>query len=129
MIIKQLKEISVHRSIINSMIYAMYKQANFERWDSWFGSYSKYSLYSIFTNALKQARIFQRDHCDEAHDEEGCNDDDDGWAKDCGLIQRDDCDEAHDEDGCNDDDDCWAEDCGLWFGGVFALCSYTALPA
>jgi len=56
MIIKQLKEISVHRSIIDSMIYAMYTQENFERWDSWFGSYSEYGLYSIFTNALKQAR-------------------------------------------------------------------------
>ncbi len=51
MIIKQLKEISVHRSIIDSMIYAMYTRENFERWDSWFGKYSEYGLYSIFANA------------------------------------------------------------------------------
>jgi hypothetical protein len=51
MIIKQLKEISVHRSIIDSMIYAVYTQENFERWDSWFGKYSEYGLYSIFANA------------------------------------------------------------------------------
>ena len=42
MIIKQLKEISVHRSIIDSMIYAMYTRENFEYcWGSWFGSYSE----------------------------------------------------------------------------------------
>jgi hypothetical protein len=85
MIIKQLKEISVHRSIIDSLFYAMYTRENFERWDSWFGSYSEYGLYSIFTNALKQSRRFQRDDCDEAHDEDDCNDDDDCWAEDCGL--------------------------------------------
>ena len=80
-----MKEISVHRSIIDSMIYAMYTRENFERWNSWFGKYSEYGLYSIFTNALKQARRIQRDDCDEAHDEVGCNDDDDCWAEDCGL--------------------------------------------
>jgi hypothetical protein len=85
MIIKQLKEISVHRSIIDSMIYAMYTRENFERWPSWYGKYSEYGLYSIFTNALKQARRIQRDDCDEVYDEDGCNDDDDCWAEDCGL--------------------------------------------
>jgi hypothetical protein len=85
MIIKQLKEISVHRSIIDAMIYAMYRRENFEHWDSWFGSYSEYGLYFIFTNVLKQARRIQRDDCDEAHDEDGCNDDDDCWAEDCGF--------------------------------------------
>ena len=85
MIIKQLKEISVHRSIIDSMIYAMYTRENFERWPSWHWKYSEYGLYSIFTNALKQARRIQRDDCDEVYDEDGCNDDDDGWAEDCGF--------------------------------------------
>ena len=86
MIIKQLKEISVHRSIIDSMIYAMYTRENFERWHSWFGKYSEYGLYSIFTNALKQARRIQRDDCDEVYDEDGYNDDDDGWAKDYWFV-------------------------------------------
>jgi hypothetical protein len=26
------------------------------------------------------------DDCDETYDEDGSNDDDDGWAKDCGLV-------------------------------------------
>jgi hypothetical protein len=43
------------------------------------------SLYSIFTNALKQARRIQRDDCDEVYDEDGYNEDDDGWAEDCGF--------------------------------------------
>jgi hypothetical protein len=29
------------------------------------------------------------------------------------MILRDDCDEVYDEDGCNDNDDGWAEDCGF----------------
>jgi hypothetical protein len=63
----------------------MYTRENVEYcWGSWFGSYSEYSIYSIFTNALKQARQIQRNDCDEVYDEDGCNDDD-GWAKDCGL--------------------------------------------
>jgi hypothetical protein len=40
----------------------MYIWENFERWGSWFGSYS------------------------ETYDEDGCNDNDDGWTKDCGLV-------------------------------------------
>ena len=43
------------------------------------------SLYSIFTNALKQARQIQKDDCDEVHDEDDCNDDDNGWAEDGGF--------------------------------------------
>ena len=88
MIIKQLKEISVHRSIIDSMIYTMYTRENFERiWHSWqwrFGN-DECGLRSIFINALKQAKRIQRNDCDEAYDEDGCNDDDDGWAEDCCL--------------------------------------------
>jgi len=49
------------------------------------GKYSEHGLYSNFTNVLKQARRIQRDDSDEAHDEDGCNDDDDCWAEDCGL--------------------------------------------
>ena len=41
--------------------------------------------YFIFNNALKQARRIQRDDCDEVYDEDGCNDEDDGWAEDCGF--------------------------------------------
>jgi hypothetical protein len=74
------------QNIIDSIIYAMYRWENFEYcWGSWFGSYSEYSLYSIFTNALKQARRIQRDDCDEVYNEGGCNDNDDGWTKDCGF--------------------------------------------
>jgi hypothetical protein len=47
--------------------------------------HSGYSFYSIFTNALKQARRIQRDDCDEVYNEDGCNDDDDGWAEDYGF--------------------------------------------
>ena len=87
-IIKQLKEISVHRSIIDSMIYTMYTRENFEciwnSWQRWFG-YEECDLRSIFINALKQAKRIQRNDCDEAYDEDGCNDDDDGWAEDCCL--------------------------------------------
>ena len=36
-------------------------------------------------NSLKQARQFQRGDCDEVYDQDGCNDDDDGWAEDCGF--------------------------------------------
>jgi hypothetical protein len=52
---------------------------------SWFGSYSEYSLYSIFTNTLKQERQIERYDCDEACDEDDCNDHNDDWAEDCGL--------------------------------------------
>jgi hypothetical protein len=69
-----------------SRLVPAYTRENFEYcWRSCFGSHSEYSLYSIFTNALKQARRIQRDDCDEVYDEDGCNDDDDGWAKDCGF--------------------------------------------
>ena len=83
---RRLSAVKSMQNIIDSIIYAMYTQENFEYcWGSWFGSYSEYSLYSIFTNALKQARRIQRDDCDEVYDEDGCNDDDDGWAEDCGF--------------------------------------------
>jgi hypothetical protein len=61
----------------------MYTQVNFECTVGEVGSerYSEYSLYSIFTNALKQARQIQRDDCNEAYDEDSCNEDDDCWAK------------------------------------------------
>ena len=83
---RRLSAVKSMQNIIDSIIYAMYTRENFEYcWGNWFGSYSDYSLYSIFTNALKQARRIQRDDCDEVYDEDGCNDDDDGWAKDCGF--------------------------------------------
>jgi hypothetical protein len=66
---------------LSAVNYAMCTRENFEYcWGSCFRSYSEYSLYSIFTNALKQARRIQRDDCDEVYDEDGCNDDNDGWA-------------------------------------------------
>jgi hypothetical protein len=72
---RRLSAIKSIQNIIDSIIYAMYTRENFEYWwGSWFGSHSKYSLYSIFTNALKQARRI-----------DGCNEDDDGWAEDCGF--------------------------------------------
>jgi hypothetical protein len=62
------------QNIIDSIIYVMYTQENFEYClGSCFGSYSEYSLYSIFTNALKQARRIQRDDCEEVYYEDDCN--------------------------------------------------------
>ena len=61
---RRLSAVKSMQNIIDSIIYAMYTQENFEYcWGSCFGSYSEYSLYSIFTNALKQARRIQRDDC------------------------------------------------------------------
>ena len=82
---RRLSAIKSMQNIIDSIIYAMYTRENFEHWPSWHWKYSEYGLYSIFTNALKQARRIQRDDCDEAHDEDGCNYDGDCWAEDCGL--------------------------------------------
>ena len=78
---RRLSAIKSMQNIIDSIIYAMYTQENFEFWwGSWFGSHSEYSLYySIFNNALKQARRIQRDDCDEVYDEDGCNDEDEDW--------------------------------------------------
>jgi hypothetical protein len=74
------------QTIIYSIIYDMYTRENFEYcWRSCFGSHSENSLYSIFTNALKLVRRIQRDDHDEVYDEDSCNDNDDGWAKDCGF--------------------------------------------
>jgi hypothetical protein len=78
---RRLSAVKSMQNIIDSNIYAMCTRENFEYcWGSCFRSYSEYSLYSIFTNALKQARRIQRDDCDEVYDEDGCNDDNDGWA-------------------------------------------------
>ena len=83
---RRLSAVKSMQNIIDSIIYAMYTRENFEFWwGSWFGSHSEYSLCFIFNNALKQARRIQRDDCDEVYDEDGCNDDDDGWAEDCGF--------------------------------------------
>jgi hypothetical protein len=74
------------QNIIDSIIYAMYTQENFEYcWGSWFGSYSEYSLYSIFTNALNEQGEFKRDYYDEVYDEDGYNNNNNGWANDCGF--------------------------------------------
>ena len=78
---RRLSAVKSMQNIIDSIIYAMYTQENFERWGSRFGSYSEY----IFINALKQARPIQRDDCDESYDEDGCNENNDGWAEDCGF--------------------------------------------
>ena len=74
------------QNIIDSIIYAMYTRENFEYcWRSCVGSHSENGLYSIFTYALKQAKWIQRYDHDEVYDEDGCSDDDNGWAKDCGF--------------------------------------------
>jgi hypothetical protein len=83
---RRLSAVKSMQNIIDSIIYAMYTRENVEYcWGSWFGSYSEYSLYSIFTNALKQARRIQKDDCDVIYDEDGCNDDDDGWDRASGA--------------------------------------------
>jgi hypothetical protein len=77
---RRLSAVKSMQNIIDSIIYAMYTRKNFEYcWGSWFGSFLDIA-FILFSPMPKNKQGEFKEMI-----EDGCSDEDDGWAEDYGF--------------------------------------------